>query len=96
MNPAKVRRDRLRRLSDLPNVGPAMSRDLEQLGIQTPQQLCGKDPLVLYQRLCRTTGVRQDPCVLDIFISLVRFMDGEAPRAWWTYTAERKLRYGDI
>lgn len=96
MSPGKVRRDRLRRLTDLPNVGPAMSRDLEQLGIRTPQQLRGKDPLALYRRLCRQTGLRQDPCVLDIFISLVRFMDGELPQPWWAYTAERKRRYGAI
>ena len=28
MNPAKVRRDHLRNLTDLPNIGPAMARDL--------------------------------------------------------------------
>jgi hypothetical protein len=96
MSPAKVRRDRVRRLSDLPNVGPAMTRDFELLGISTPWQLCGKDPLALYQSLCRKTGVRQDPCVLDTFISVTRFMNGEAPQPWWAYTAERKRRYGAI
>jgi len=96
MSPTKVRRDRLRRLSDLPNVGPAMSSDFELLGIRTPQQLRGKDPLALYRSLCRMSGVRQDPCVLDIIISVTRFMDGEAPRPWWAYTAERKRRFGDI
>jgi hypothetical protein len=96
MNPAKVRRDCVRRLSDLPNVGPAMSRDLALLGIRTPQQLRGKDPFVLYQRLSRRTGVRQDPCVLDTFIAVTRFMDGESPQPWWAYTAERKRRYGKV
>jgi hypothetical protein len=33
--------------------------------------------------------------VLDVFISITRFVDGEAPRAWWDYTAERK-RMGGI
>jgi hypothetical protein len=96
MSPTKVRRDRVRRLTDLPNVGPAMSSDFELLGIRTPQQLRRKDPLELYQRLCRKTGVRQDPCVLDIFISVTRFVDGEPPRPWWTYTAERKRLYGAL
>jgi hypothetical protein len=96
MSPAKVRRDRMRRLSDLPNVGPAMSRDFELLGIRTPRQLRGKDPLELYRSLCRKTGVRQDPCVLDTFISVTRFVDGEPPRPWWAYTAERKRRYGAL
>ena len=36
------------------------------------------------------TWLRQDPCVLDTFISITRFMDGDEARPWWAYTAERK------
>lgn len=96
MNPAKVDRDRVRRLTDLPNVGPATARDLESIGVRSPQQLAGADPLALYRQLCRRAGARQDPCVLDVFISVTRFMNGDAPRPWWAYTAERKHRYGPI
>lgn len=28
--------------------------------------------------------------LLDVYISITRFMDGEAPKPWWAYTAERK------
>jgi hypothetical protein len=84
----------MRRLTDLPNVGPAMAGDFESLGLRTPASLKGKDPLRLYEALCRKTGTRQDPCVLDVFISVTRFLDGEAPRPWWDYTPERKRRYG--
>lgn len=94
MNPAKVRRDRLRKLTDLPNIGPAMAKDFELLGIRTPAQLKGRDPRKLYNELCRRTKSRQDPCVLDTFISVVRFMDGGKPRPWWFYTDERKATYG--
>jgi hypothetical protein len=96
MNPAKVKREQVHQLLDLPNVGPAIARYLELIGISTPEQLVGADPLHLYQRLGRERGVRQDPCVLDTFISLTRFMDGEKPQPWWAYTAERKRRYGSI
>lgn len=96
MNPAKVRRDRVQQLSDLPNVGPAMARDLELIGITTPAQLAGHDPFELYLHLCHRRGARQDPCVLDVFISITRFMSGDEPRPWWSYTAERKRRYADI
>lgn len=96
MNPAKVKRDQVRRLTDLPNVGPAMAKDLDLIGIRRPDQLAGKDPLKLYRQLCRECGARQDPCVLDIFISLTRFMDGEDARPWWAYTGERKRLYGSI
>lgn len=90
MHPSKVDRARLDKLTDLPNVGTEFARDLELLGITKPSQLAGRDPVALYDALSRTTRTRQDPCVLDTFISLTRFMDGEAPQVWWAYTAERK------
>lgn len=96
MNPAKVVRAKVQKLTDLPNIGPAMAGDLLQLGIEHPNALRGCDPLVLYQRLCELTGIRHDPCVLDVFMSITRFMDGEPARAWWDYTAERKQRYGAL
>ena len=96
MNPAKVKRSRVKLLTDLPNVGPAMARDLVRIGIKAPKQLVGKDPLKLYDSLSRTTGMRQDPCVLDVFISIIRFMDGEVPKPWWVYTDLRKRMYGPI
>ncbi|MCK7491764.1 MAG: helix-hairpin-helix domain-containing protein [Comamonadaceae bacterium] len=34
--------------------------------------------------------------MLDTFIAAVDFMRGADPRPWWSYTAERKLRYGAI
>jgi len=96
MNPAKVERDRVRQLLDLPNVGPALAKDFERIGINVPNQLAGKDPFKLYQSLCRKRGARQDPCTLDVLISVTRFMSGEEPKPWWAYTAERKRRYGSV
>jgi len=90
MHPDKVRRDRLRLLTDLPNIGKAGAADLRLLGITEPGQLIGRCPVALYDRLCERTGVRHDPCVLDIFMSITRFMAGEPPRPWWAYTGERK------
>lgn len=96
MHPAKVNRARVRRFADLPNIGPAMARDFEVLGFTTPEQLTGRDPLALYHALCRHSGVRQDPCVLDVFIAVTRFLGGEPPQPWWVYTAERKQRHPDL
>ena len=78
------------RLEDIPNVGPATAGDLRSLGITQPPQLVGCDPYALYDRLCAKTGVRQDPCVYDVFISAVRYMEGAPARPWWHYTTERK------
>lgn len=96
MNPAKVKRDRVHRLTDLPNIGPAMAKDLELFGITRPDQLTGQDPFRLYERLCLECGVRQDPCVLDTFMSITRFMSGDEPQPWWAYSKERKRVYGSI
>lgn len=94
MHPAKVDRARVRTFTDLPNIGPAMAGDFVALGYERPEQLAGADPYALYQRLCDVSGVRQDPCVLDTFMSVTRFLAGEDPRPWWDYTAERKRTYG--
>jgi DNA transformation protein len=80
----------LRGLEDLPNVGPAIAGDLRRIGIERPQQLRRRNPYALYARLNSVTAVRHDPCVLDAFISAVRFVDGGPALPWWKYTAERK------
>lgn len=94
--PGKVQRLRVVKLTDLPNVGPACEKDLHLLGIKRPADLHGKDLFEMYKALCQLTGVRQDPCVLDVFISITRFASGESPLPWWAYTAERKARYGKL
>ena len=85
-----MNRDRYTQLEQLPNVGPATARDLILIGVARPQALVGKDPYALYEKLCRVTGQRHDPCVIDTFISVVRFMEGAPAKPWWAYTAERK------
>src|SRR5262245_45442191 len=78
------------RLEDIPNVGPAVAGDLRRLGITSPGELPGRDPYALYDELCRVTGERHDPCLLDTFIAAVRFMEGGPKKPWWKFTAERK------
>ncbi|WP_283150306.1 helix-hairpin-helix domain-containing protein [Silvimonas soli] len=90
MNPQKVDRDRVVALTDLPNIGPASAKDLRLLGIEQPAQLAGRCPYAMYAALCDQTGVQHDPCVIDVFISVTRFMAGEAAQPWWAYTEERK------
>ncbi len=96
MNPAKVDRNKLLQLTDLPNIGKAGAADLRLLGIQTPDDLIGCDPFELYCQLCAITQARHDPCLLDVLISITRFMQGEPARVWWGYTEERKQRYGAV
>lgn len=85
-----------RRFEQLPNVGPAMAADLRALGLVHPSELAHRDPFVLYQSLCAQAGKRQDPCVLDTLMAITDFMRGAPPAPWWTYTAQRKVLYGNV
>ena len=64
MNPTKVDRNHLLRLTDLPNVGPACEKDLRLIGIRVPAHLRGRDAYDMYAQLCLRTGVMHDPCVI--------------------------------
>ena len=75
------------------NVGPAMEEDFFILGMTRPQQLIGRDPWQLYRKLWLATKTRQDPCVLDVLMSTIDFMNGNPPRKWWDYTEKRKREY---
>jgi Pathogenicity locus len=86
----RMPRTELTHLEGIPNVGPAVAGDLGRLGITSPEDLLGRDPYAMYDDLCRITGQRHDPCLLDTFIAAVRFMEGEPKKPWWKYTAERK------
>ena len=87
--PAKAVRE-IAHLEDIPNIGPAVAADLRQLGITLPAELPGRDPYAMYDELCRITGQRHDPCLLDTFIAAVRYMEGAPKKPWWKYTTERK------
>jgi hypothetical protein len=89
MPKAKHARD-CRRFQDIPNIGPAMAADFELMGYQHPAELAGCNPYKMYDDLCRLTKCRQDPCVYDVFIAAVRFMEGDKSRPWWHFTPERK------
>lgn len=86
-------RNTVTRLDELPNIGKSISKDLQLIGIDHPKELIGKDPFVLYEALCITAGKRHDPCVIDVFMSVVHFMEGGDPLPWWFFTDEQKKRY---
>jgi len=77
-------------LEDLPNIGPAMARDLRLLNIKHPQQLIGNNAYHMHSKLCQLTGKVQDPCVIDVFLAAVHFMEGGNSAPWYHFTEERK------
>lgn len=77
-------------LTCLPNIGPAIAADLKLAGVQHPKDLIGRDPYQLYAALCRKTGQRHDPCMIDVFLAVVDFMEGGEAAPWWKFTEKRK------
>ncbi|NUZ07792.1 mitomycin resistance protein [Schlegelella sp. ID0723] len=73
-----------------------MAASLRLIGIDEPRDLSGKDALALYRALCRASGQRQDPCVLDTFMAATDFMAGAPAAPWWAYTARRKAAFGEF
>jgi len=87
-------RETVSRLEDLPNIGKASASDLHLIGIDHPKDLIGKEPFDMYERLCSITGTRHDPCVIDVFMSVIHFMEGGESLPWWSFTESRKNKMG--
>ena len=83
-------REIVSRLDELPNIGKAMSEVLQLIGIDHPKMLIGRNPFELYEKLCAISGKSHDPCVIDIFMSVIHFMEGGDPLPWWSFTEKRK------
>jgi predicted flap endonuclease-1-like 5' DNA nuclease len=89
-HPAPTAHDR--ELLGLRNIGPAMKRDLDRLGIRTRAQLARADADTLYLKLQRLTGQRQDPCVWDTFAAAIHHARTGEALPWWQFTRTRKQR----
>ena len=89
-------RNEIKNFQDIPNVGKAIEKDFVLLGMNEPIELIGKDPYRMYSDLCNVTGKRHDPCVIDVFISAVRYMEGGPPKKLWKFTKERKKQLSNM
>ena len=79
-----------RDLQRMPNVGPAIAHDLIRLGIRRPDDLRGKDPDDLYERLSELDGVRHDPCLRDTMAAVISYAETGDTSPWWYFTPQRK------
>jgi DNA transformation protein len=74
------------------NVGPAVERDLAQLGIRSVHELAAAEAGELFQRLERRCGTRVDPCMYDTFMAIFHEARTGEKTPWFAWTAERKRR----
>ncbi|MBI5631825.1 MAG: TfoX/Sxy family DNA transformation protein [Elusimicrobia bacterium] len=77
-------------LEQIPNVGPSIADDLRRIGIKIPADLRRKDPLSLYKQVNHATQQVNDPCLLDVFMAAVNFMNGKGNAPWYAFTERRK------
>lgn len=89
-SPPETSTDELQRI---PGIGPSLARDLRRLGFNRVRDLAAADPEAMYQRLCRLTRSRQDPCVLYAFRCAVYYASRKRHRpellAWWNWKDRR-------
>ena len=86
--------------SALRSVGPATIEDLRLLGIADVPDLARRDPLTLYNELCRIKGQAVDICCLDVFCCAVA--QAHNPRLaaeqgdWFWWSRQRKAATSPI
>jgi pathogenicity locus Cdd1 protein len=80
------------RLEDLPNIGKSIAADLRHIGILSPGQLAGSEPLAVFRALAEVMGNRHNPCVLYTLLSVRHFLETGVALPWWKFTEQgRKL-----
>lgn len=84
------------KFEEIPNIGKRIAGDFRLIGLKNPNELKKQNPLDLYNRIGLARGHREDPCMLDVCMAAIDFMNGKEPRSWWYYTPKRKKQYPDI
>ena len=82
---------KVRKLTDIPNIGDSIAQNLMDLGIGTPEAVKSMDPVASFDALRSPMGHRHDPCMLDTFLAAKEFMNGGPKRPWWDFTEQRKV-----
>ena len=91
--PPTNRNSAFKDLQCIPGVGPSIAEDLLGLGITSVDDLCGRDPEVLYAALSKQTGQHVDRCVLYVFRCAVWFAEHSTSQhnlhpeklKWWNW-----------
>jgi nucleotidyltransferase/DNA polymerase involved in DNA repair len=79
-------------LGQLRNIGKAMLKDFEALGITSVRQLARCNADTLYARIQDLTHTRHDPCVWDTYAAAIHQAKTGDALPWWDFTKVRKER----
>ncbi len=75
-------------LTTIPGVGKSIAKDLLNIGINSVDDLIGKDPEELYQLSNKYVGQIQDRCLLYVFRCAVYYSEGgrdPEKLKWWNW-----------
>lgn len=78
------------KLEQIPNIGNKTARLLKDIGVSSPSDLLDADCYYLYDKICQVTQQTHDPRLLDILLSALHFVEGNAPKHWSEFTPQRK------
>ncbi len=87
-------------LREIPGVGKSIERDLNELGFDRVEQLKGRKPEALYERMMAQQGGHIDRCMLYVLRCAVYYAEGgrEPKRLlWWNWKDEsspQRIRRG--
>lgn len=74
-------------LTQIPGIGPNIKRHLSNIGIETIEDLRGRDPEELYQRDGLVKGTLDDRCLLYVYRLAVYYADHQIHQPeklkWW-------------
>lgn len=91
-----TRTEQLKELMQIPGVGKSIANDLVRLGINTLQDLKGRDPEMLYDQSNAMAGKTQDRCLLYVFRCAVYFADTNPEKQnpeklkWWNWKDRKR------
>jgi len=83
----------LKQFQNIPGIGKACALDLWNIGLRSVDDLRGKNPELLYEKLNRISGTRHDICMLYTFRCAVYFVsekNHEKEKLNWWYWKENK------
>jgi nucleotidyltransferase/DNA polymerase involved in DNA repair len=90
--------EKIKDLTTIPGVGKSIARDLLNIGINSVNDLKGKDASDLYNKSNQFAGCVQDRCILYVFRCAIYF--AETPKnqqdkerlKWWNWKDETLSR----
>lgn len=81
-------------LRTIPNIGEQIKKDLIQIGMQSVEDLKGKNPEILYEQVCKVKGFQEDRCLLYVFRMAVYYAEHteheEEKLKWWYWKDKKK------